>query len=77
MAVPPQTLEDPSYDRTNVVDFAQRVIEQDTRACELNQRGLHAAPLESGVLMPEEYLVKRFQDWVRTGVQALKSPSWL
>jgi len=66
----PQTLEDPSYDRTNVVDFAQRVMEQDTRACELNQRGLHAAPLESGVLMPEEYLVKRFQDWVRTGVQA-------
>ena len=69
MAVFAETLEDPGYDRTNVVDFAVRVMEQDARACELNQRGLHAVPLESGVPMPEEHLVKRFQDWVRTGVQ--------
>ena len=62
---PAQTLADPSYDMANVVDFAVLVMEQDAKACELNQRGLHAQPYESGVLMPEEYLLKRFHDWVR------------
>jgi len=41
------------------------VMEQDAKACELNQRGLHAAPLKAGVLMPEEYLVERFHNWIR------------
>ena len=63
-----ETLADPDYDLNNVVDFARLVIEQDAKACELSQRGLHAAPLEAGVLMPEEYLVKRFHDWVRAGL---------
>ncbi|MBI1386504.1 MAG: Rieske 2Fe-2S domain-containing protein [Rhizobiales bacterium] len=62
---PPETLADPDYDTTNVVDFAKLVMEQDAAVSELNQRGLHAAPFEQGVLMPEEYFVKRFQDWVR------------
>ena len=34
-------------------------------ACELNQRGLHAAPMKQGVLMPEEYVLKRLHEWVR------------
>ena len=62
---PAETLDDPNYDIANVVDFAVLVMEQDARACELNQRGLHAAPFTQGVLMPEEYLLKRFHDWVR------------
>jgi Rieske 2Fe-2S family protein len=66
----PEALRDPDYDLNNVVDFARLVIEQDVKACELNQRGLHAAPLEAGVLMPEEYLLKRFHDWVRAGLDA-------
>ena len=60
-----QTAASPDYDRSNIVDFAKTVMEEDARACELNQRGLHAAPMTQGVLMPEEYLVKRFHDWVR------------
>ena len=64
----PETLADPEYDLNNVVDFARLVIEQDAKACELSQRGLHAAPLEVGVLMPEEYLLKHFHDWVRAGL---------
>ncbi len=67
---PPETLADAGYDRANVVDFAVLVMEQDGAACELNQRGLHAAPLAAGVLMPEEYFVKRFQDWVRGMLEA-------
>ena len=62
----PQTAASPDYDRSNIVDFAKTVMEEDARACELNQRGLHAAPMTHGVLMPEEYLVKRFHDWVRS-----------
>lgn len=56
---------DSYYDINNVVDFARLVIEQDAKACEFNQLRLHAAPLEAGVLMPEEYVLKRFHDWVR------------
>ncbi len=37
-------------------------MEEDARARELNQRGLHAAPMTHGVLMPEEYLLERFHD---------------
>jgi hypothetical protein len=32
------------------------------------QRGLHAAPHARGFLMPEEYDVYRFQQWVRAAV---------
>lgn len=63
-------LEDPAYDPENVIAFETLVMEQDGAACELNQRGLHAAPFERGVLMPEEYILKRFHDWVRAGLDA-------
>ncbi|NNF79148.1 MAG: aromatic ring-hydroxylating dioxygenase subunit alpha [Rhizobiales bacterium] len=64
----PETLGADDYDISNVVDFGKLVMEQDATACELNQKGLHAAPLEHGVLMPEEYVLKRFHTWVRDGV---------
>ena len=38
---------------------------QDGKACEINQAGVHSKVFKEGVLMPEEYLLKRFQDWVR------------
>lgn len=61
----PETLADPDYDIANVVDFAILVMQQDIDACDLNQRGLHAKPMKRTVLMPEEYYVKNFHDWVR------------
>ncbi|MEE4235280.1 MAG: aromatic ring-hydroxylating dioxygenase subunit alpha [Anderseniella sp.] len=64
----PETLADSRYDKSNVVEFAKLVMEQDGRACEVNQKGLHALPFKQGVLMPEEYLLKRFHDWVRNGL---------
>jgi Rieske 2Fe-2S family protein len=60
-----QTLNNPQYDMANVVDFATLVMDQDGEACEMNQLGLNAQPFTEGVLMPEEYLLKRFHDWVR------------
>ena len=62
----PHTAASPDYDRSHIVDLAKTVMEEDARACDLNQRGLHAAPMTHGVLMPEEYLVKRFHDRVRS-----------
>jgi len=59
------TMNDPDYDMANVIDFATLVMEQDGAACEMNQSGLAAHPYSAGVLMPEEYLLKRFHDWVR------------
>ena len=52
------------YILENVVDFGQLVMEQDAKACELNQRGLYA----TRVLVPEEYLLERFHSWVRVGL---------
>lgn len=65
----PETLNADDYDIGNVVDFAKIVMDQDLTACELNQRGLHSAPFEQGVLMPEEYYLKGFQDWVRQSME--------
>lgn len=67
---PQETLDDQDYDISKVVDFGILVMEQDAQACELNQQGFHALPFQEGVLMPEEYLLKRFHDWVRVHVDA-------
>ena len=40
-------------------------MEQDAYACELNQKGLHSIPYKNGVLMPEEYVIKSFHDWLK------------
>ena len=61
-------LADPNFDIMNLADFPILVMEQDATACELNQRGLHALPHKSGVLMPEEYYLHKFHDWVRAGL---------
>ncbi len=49
----------------NIVSFGEQVLEQDAAICEVNQRGLSCRAHRHGVLMPEEYEVARFHDWVR------------
>jgi Rieske 2Fe-2S family protein len=44
------------------------VVEQDARACELNQRGLRCLRHEQGVLVPQEYQVHEFHRWVRSAL---------
>ena len=61
----PQTLADPHVDLRNVVDFTDLVMTEDAQACELNQSGLHAGPHARGVVMPEEYVVRQFHEWLR------------
>ncbi len=61
----PQTLADPNFDIRNVVDFTNTVMTEDAQVCELNQLGLRAGPHVRGVVMPEEYVIRQFHEWVR------------
>lgn len=60
-----ETLADPAFALDEVTSFAGRVLAEDAAVCELNQAGLHALPLKEGVLMPEEYVIAQFHDWLR------------
>ena len=61
----PETLADQRRNIMNAVEFTDIVMSEDAAVCELNQRGLHALPHAAGVLMPEEYAIRQFQDWVK------------
>ena len=65
----PEALAEASKDIDNIVAFGRTVLEEDAAVCEINQRGLHARPHRAGVLMPEEYGLHRFHDWVRAAHQ--------
>jgi Rieske 2Fe-2S family protein len=65
----PETLEDSTRDIMNAVKFTDIVMSEDAQICEINQRGLHALAHQHGVLMPEEYAIRQFQDWVRAELQ--------
>jgi len=62
----PETLADAKRDLMNAVEFTNIVMSEDAEICELNQRGLRALPHAGGVLMPEEYAIRQFQNWVRS-----------
>jgi Rieske 2Fe-2S family protein len=61
----PEALASDGFELGNIVAFGAEVLEEDAAICEVNQRGLRSARHEHGVLMPEEYEIKRFHDWVR------------
>ena len=65
LANPCGMVADTAFEAAKVAEFATLVIEQDAEVCELNQRGLRSHRHDKGVLMPEEYILKRFHDWVR------------
>ena len=45
-------------------------MKQDADACELNQKGVYNYNNEKGVLMPEEYIIKDFHDWIRKSIRS-------
>jgi len=65
-----ETANDPDFNVSAITEFPILVMEQDAKACELNQRGLHATPHKHGVLMPEEYYLHQFHTWVRDGLKS-------
>ncbi|MBZ0128212.1 MAG: aromatic ring-hydroxylating dioxygenase subunit alpha [Rhodobacteraceae bacterium] len=60
----PETLAAPGFDLANVTDFASIVLQQDGAACEMNQRGLHSSRYQAGTLMPQEFDIYKFHQWV-------------
>jgi Rieske 2Fe-2S family protein len=64
----PATLADPGFDLEKTISFAKLVVEQDGAACELNQKGLRSVAHRQGVLMPQEYAVHAFHEWVRNSL---------
>ena len=66
---PAETLAAEGFDLGNVTGFASTVIAQDGAASEINQRGLKSAAFTAGRLMPQEFDVYRFQQWVRAQLQ--------
>ena len=60
----PQTLAAPGFDLSNVTDFATQVMIEDGQVCELNQQGLRSSRFTHGRLMPQEFDVYGFQQWV-------------
>lgn len=49
-----------------MIAFARQVVLEDGRACELNQQGLKSIRHQQGVLMPQEYDVLGFNNWLRS-----------
>lgn len=60
----PETLAQPGFDAAAVAAFAKIVIEQDGQASEMNQRGMRSPAFRAARLMPEEYEIHRFHQWV-------------
>jgi len=61
----PEALEQPAFNMRNVVDFADLLMSEDAGICEVNQRGVHSIRHDAGVLMPEEYRLQSFHEWIR------------
>jgi len=62
----PGVAESHPEDVLHMQSLAMLVIEQDGKACEWNQQGLHSRRHEQGVLVPQEDGVVWVHDWVRT-----------
>jgi glycine betaine catabolism A len=66
---PAATLAQPGFDAAAIAAFAITVMEQDGAASEMNQRGMASPAFTAARLMPEEYELHRFQNWVRTEME--------
>ena len=49
----------------SIVELVKIVIQQDSEVCELNQRGLHSIRHEAGILVPQEFELWHFHEWLR------------
>ncbi|PZR00828.1 MAG: ring-hydroxylating oxygenase subunit alpha [Cereibacter sphaeroides] len=67
---PAETLAQPGFDMAHVTDFATIVLMQDGAACEMNQRGLRSSRHARGRLMPQEFDIHRFHQWVLSRIEA-------
>ena len=69
---PAETLARPGFDAAVVAGFAKMVMEQDGAASEMNQRGMRSPAFRAARLMPEEYEIHRFHQWLRDKMETLR-----
>lgn len=67
----PETLAQPGFDAAEVAAFAKIVLAQDGEAAEMTQRGMASPAFDHARLMPEEYEIHRFHQWIRTEMETL------
>ncbi len=62
----PGTKEQYADEIEHMLELGRLVVEQDGEVCELNQQGLKSNAHEQGVLVPQEYWIWDFHEWIRT-----------
>lgn len=65
----PETLNRPGFDAAEVASFAKIVLAQDGDVAELTQRGMASPAFDHARLMPEEFEIHRFHQWIRTEME--------
>lgn len=65
----PETLAQPGFSPAAVAAFATLVLDQDAAAAEMNQRGMTSPAFAAARLMPEEYEIHRFHQWILTEME--------
>lgn len=63
-----ESVTSPEVDLEKVIGLGQLVVEQDGRACEINQKGLKSRRHVAGVLVTQELGIAEFHQWVLDGV---------
>ena len=66
----PETLAQPGFDAAEVAAFAKIVLGQDGDAVEMNQRGIRSPSYRRGRLMPQEFDIHRFHNWVLSEMES-------
>ena len=66
---------DDEQDIQSIIELPRLVIQQDGEACELNQLGLHSDRYDSGILVPQEYELWHFHEFVRRKLAAASAAS--
>ncbi|MEO6299001.1 MAG: aromatic ring-hydroxylating dioxygenase subunit alpha [Paracoccaceae bacterium] len=66
----PETLAQPRFDAADVAAFAKIVLGQDGDAAEMNQRGIRSPSYRRGRLMPQEFDIHRYHNWVLSEMES-------
>ena len=66
----PETLAQPGFDAADVAAFATLLMTQDGAAAEMNQRGLKSPKFTRARLMPQEFDIVNFHNWLEAQMTA-------
>ncbi len=65
----PETLAQPGFEAATIAGFAITVMQQDGAASQMNHRGMRSPSFKAARLMPEEYEIYRFHQWIRAEME--------